>query len=296
MKKPILLLESNLIKPLELALKRINDIKNNKIANHDEIIYEGLFILAVTSFENSILDTLKILFTHIPHKLDIKSNNIPKEILLDEKALEYSIEDKINSLGYKNIDEILDYFYNKTGLSNDLINSNTINDIKEIKATRNILIHNNLFINNVYKNTAGPHQRKSNNNKLLINREYLIHTINTIEDTVKIFIKNLSNKYKCYTKIQATRNLFNYLFNTPLLCFDDIFIFNYEQDYITGVNSKIINSLNTLSSSEKLLFNLWIAHFKNDPFEFKGSWLYHLSESTKNKLDFLISNIDLLKS
>jgi len=59
MEQPILLLKKDLIKPISQALERIEKIRERKANNEDSIILEGLFALALSSFENSLNDTLE---------------------------------------------------------------------------------------------------------------------------------------------------------------------------------------------------------------------------------------------
>ena len=159
MDRPILLTCKNLTKPIIQALDRIEKIRQRKVENSDSIILEGLFVLAVSSFEHSILDTLKIYFTFIPEKLDIKTENVLKEDLINGEPLAQAIENKINAVGYNNISDILSYFINITSISSNFLTIDGVNKLLEIKATRNLLIHNNLIVNSLYKDTAGPNIR-----------------------------------------------------------------------------------------------------------------------------------------
>lgn len=83
MNKPILLTEKQLIKPIIQAIERIDKIGQIEMENGNNIIVEGLFVLAVSSFENSILDSLKVFLTHIPDKLDFKTEAISKKELIE---------------------------------------------------------------------------------------------------------------------------------------------------------------------------------------------------------------------
>src|SRR5208282_5233726 len=101
MKKPILLTKKELLDPIKQALDRLESIRQRKALNEDKIILEGLFVLAVASFENSLNDTIKVLLNHIPEKLDIKTENISKKDLIEGDALMKAIDNRINSISYK---------------------------------------------------------------------------------------------------------------------------------------------------------------------------------------------------
>lgn len=293
MNKPILLLKKDLIKPIDLALERIEKIRQRKASNTDSIILEGLFVLAVSSFENSLNDTLRILLLKIPDKLDFKSENIIKEELIDGNPLSQAIENKIIAISYKSLPEIQKYFAKTTGLDEHIILTQHTDQLLEIKATRNLLIHNNLIVNSMYKETAGPNQRVPNyDKKLFIDQDYLYSSLTLLRDILSIYKNKLIGKYTGFTKIRAIRKLFNYIFTTPILDFDNEFEVDINNDCIGILKNS--NKRNALSSSERFFYDIWLAHSHSITFEFNSGHFYNISD--KDKFSFLINNIDLLKS
>lgn len=294
MKRPILLLKNELIKPISQALERIEKIRERKANNVDNIILEGLFALAVSSFENSITDTLRVLFTGIPDKLDIKSENISKLELIDGNPLKQAIENKVIAVSYKSLQEIITFFTTSTNLNSDLITDDELNSLLEIKATRNLLIHNNLVENNFYIQTAGPYRRNSigNDQKITIDQDYLYQSLIILRNVLQKFLIGLESKYAQYTKIRAAKELFNYIFKTPVMVFDNEFDVDEERDVISF--RKESSKMGALSSSERFYFNVWIAHSHGDRFEFNDGQFFSISD--KDKFSFFIKNINLLKS
>jgi len=187
MNRPILLQKNKLVKPIEQALERIEKIRQRKMNNADSIILEGLFALGVSSVENSLSDTLRILFSHIPEKLDIKTEQISKKQLIDGNPLDQAIENKVNSIGYKNLPDILMYFTKITGIDENIVSEVELNSLTEIKATRNLLIHNNLILNSFYIGSAGPNKRRSqgSNGRLIIDQEYLYQSLVTMRGILR---------------------------------------------------------------------------------------------------------------
>lgn len=295
MKKPILLLKNELIKPINQALERIENIQCRKCMDEDEIVLEGLFILTVSSFENSLIDTLKIILLKIPEKLNIKNETISKKVLIDEAPLRQVVEDVVNLLSYKNLEEILNYFLKTIGIGENLISSEHINSMQEIKATRNLLIHNNLIENSFYKETAGLHKRnpEGGTNKLPINQNYLYNSILTLKSVLDQFKFEMLNKYSNYTRINAVKKLFNYIFQTPVMKFENEFETNLENDCIGSLKSQTSRN-KSLSSSEKFYYDLWVSHSHSIGFKINSGQFYSISD--KNKFNFFIENIDLLKS
>ena len=293
--KPVLLQKNKLIKPIEQALDRIEKIRERKISNDDSIILEGLFILGVSSFENSLIDTLRILLINIPNKLDIKTESITKDELIKGNPLERAIENKLNDVSYKNISEIINYFLEKTTIPQNSIQKDEIDNLIEIKATRNLLIHNNLIINSIYKDTAGVNIRLGNCNKLEINQDYLLQSIITLKNILQGLKNALLIKYVNFTKLKATEELFKYIFPTPIMHFKNEFETDIKNDTI-GKYKVDTSRKNNLSSSENFLYDIWLSHSHRIGFSFDYQNFYTLDNNNKEKFGYLISQIDILKS
>lgn len=292
MERPILLLKKELIKPISQALERIEKIRETKANNVDNIILEGLFALAVSSFENSLNDTLRVLLTSIPDKLDIKVENISKKELIDGNPLKQAIENRVTAVSYKSLQEIITFFTTTTGLNGNLVTEDELNALLEIKATRNLLIHNNLVENNLYTQTAGPKRRNpvGNERKLTIDQDYLYQSLIVLQNVLQNFLDGLKDKYAQYTKIRAAKELFNYIFKTPVMVFDNEFAVDEERDVISY--RKESSKIGALSSSERFYFDVWIAHTHGDRFEFNSGQFFSISD--KEKFSFFIKNINLL--
>lgn len=295
MRIPILLTKEKLIEPINQALDRLEKISKTKELNVEEIIFEGLFVLAIATFENSLNDTLKVLLTQIPEKLDTKSETISKEDLIYGNPLEKCIEAKINSGSYKNLKEIIEYFIKTTGINQDTISELLIDKLQEIKASRNLLIHNNLIINNIYNETAGKLKREGIKNKLKINQEYLFLTLTTLTEILLAIKTQLANKYSEYTRLKALRELWKYTFKTPIMTFENEWIINEEKDAVVGHN-EAKSKRKDLSSSEEMFYTIWYSHIHRGPFNFENLTFYNLDKYSREKVSFLLSKIDMLKS
>ncbi len=295
MNRPILLQKKELVEPINQALERIEKIRQRKMNNVDSIILEGLFVLGVASFENSMNDTMRIVLTHIPDKLDIKSEHISKEHLIDGKPLKQAIEVKVQNISYKSLPEILKYFTKITGISENIVKEDELNSLTEIKATRNLLLHNNLKENSFYQDTAGPNKRQPQGieRRLVIDQDYLFQSLVDMRTILRNFKTELLDKYSDYTKIRAIRQLFDYIFKTPIMDFDHEFEIDTERDTIGAIKTET-SRRGGLSSSERLYFDMWIAHSHGNRFEFNRGHFYGIGN--REKLGYFIENIDLLKS
>jgi len=297
MNKPILLTKKKLVKPIEQALERIEAIRQKKTANVDSIILEGLFTLAVASFEHSLNDTLRELLTSIPEKLDIKTEPITKDELLYGEPLKHAIENKVTAIGYKSLSEILKYFYKTTDISENAVSEDNLNKLLEIKATRNLLMHNNLTINNIYKETAGPNKRSSQSqNRLSIDQDYLFDSLTTIRQVLENIKDELTVKYSTFTKIKATKNLFQYIFGpNSVMSFEDEFYLMENIDEVGGIKQDSTR-IEWLSTSERFFYNLWLAHSHDQRFDFEPGAIYRLDNRNRKKLEYFLNALDSLKS
>jgi hypothetical protein len=295
MRKPILLTQKELIEPITQALNRLEKIRQRKASNDDNIILEGLFVLAVSSFENCLNDTLKILLTHIPDKLDSKLENISKEDLIEGDPLQKAIQNKIHNISYKNLKEIIAYFIKTTAIDEDSISEVLFDKLQEIKASRNLLLHNNLIVNSIYKETAGKLIRSPRNHGLLeIDQDYLYNSIVTLRDILSIFQNQLIEKYKKYTRINAVKQLWEFMFTTPIMKFENEWRIDKKADCIHSYNQDK-SRRGGLSGGEEIIFNIWLSHFEGNGLNTGYRNFHHLDNSNKKRLAYLLSVIDIIK-
>lgn len=295
MKNPNLLLKSKLLTPISQALNRLEKIRERKSSNDDPIILEGLFILAVSSFENSISDTLKILLRQFPEKIKSKTIEVSKDDILSGGLINKVTERIVVEKSYKSLKDFLNFFFQTTGIEIQAFFEN--DDFKyliEIKATRNILIHNNLHINSFYIDSSGEKAR-AKNGTLSINQDYLFQSIMTLKGILLHLEELLNDKYARYTKVNAIRNLFDYTFSTPIMSFDNEWEVDLEEDKII-CHKEETSRRGALSSSEKFFYNIWLAHVSGAGQINLNLSIYSLDNKSRAKLGILVDNIDLLKN
>lgn len=295
MKKPILLNKEKLLEPINQAIERVENIRIRKAKNDDSIILEGLFVLAVSSFENSIFDTMRILFTHIPEKMEMKNETIAKWDLLNGNPIAQVIEKKVLDQSYKNTKDFLTYFIKVTGIRvTDFFDSDDFSNLIEIKASRNLLIHNNLKVNSFYKENAGRLERSPNGLYLEINQDYLFNTIVVLQNLLKLFKIKLTSKYKIFTRLKALKELFEFTFKTPIMNFDNEWEVDKIEDRIIRYKEESSRA-SGLSSSEKMLFEVWLCHVQGmGKIEFVHSF-FNFDRGTAEKFGYLVKEIDIFR-
>ena len=103
----------------------------------------------------------------------------------------------------------------------------------------------------------------------------LAEAVDSIRECIGAVDGAVVSKYGGYTKIAALRRLWDYLFDSPLMKFDDYWGVNEERDKVTHLKKPDYEG--QLSSSEKVFLGVWRAHFNSDT--------EHLSELHMRRLD-----------
>ena len=131
---------------------------------------------------------LRLIITEHPQKLTLNvrgietAREVPIEILLQssnlEDALNEVIERRLNAISYAPPKAYLEYLGHIVGMeTSDL----AFMDFIEIKATRDLIVHNSGIINDVYLSKAGDRQRGNIGEKAVIDSKYFDHCIATLK-------------------------------------------------------------------------------------------------------------------
>lgn len=165
-------------------------------------LFENLIVTAISYFESFLFAVLQLVLLAHPKKLtlnvrgmDIKKE-IPLDILLDtdnrEDALREVIERQLSSLSYATPKAYLEYLNSITGVDTS---DPAFLDYVEIKATRDVVIHNSGIINDVYLSKVGNRKRGEVGGRLVINDQYFNHCIATLKRLSGIIRRDLDKKF-----------------------------------------------------------------------------------------------------
>ena len=199
-KRPNLLIQQKLLSPIKKARDGINEIKSHSSVTDEEVILQGLFVLAVSRFETMIVDTLKYLLLSIPQKIEKTALQLSKEELLSHQfeLIEIQVDKLLHDLAYKPLKEELKYFSKM--LSIEIAETKDIESLHEIKATRNLLLHNELITNSIYLEMAGAAKRKTGTKeKLKVDKSYLASSLKTLVAVIDDLENKISKEYEEYT-------------------------------------------------------------------------------------------------
>lgn len=262
-KKPILLFFENLVEPIQSTNAEFELIEKDIDLLNREFLLKGVFAYIFALFESSLSECLKRYLNEIPSKLPMQDITLRKnkEALINGsftyKLLESWVDEYIMNISYGTTTSFLVKFCEL--LSIDNVSSAFSNHLNEKKERRNLLLHNNLIINNKYiENTKSSAYQKGS--KLEISKEYLFETINEMKKMFSVIELRLSEKYSKFTKLKVIKDIWNYLFSSPILRFEDHWMI--QNNEIVGYNIETAKKWShNFSDSERTLLALFLQNF-----------------------------------
>ena len=260
----------------------IQNITNNM----SESSKKPSLLYAYSLFESTITEILRYYLNAFPEKID-KNINIGKAELLSSPATYDIISNSINIYIRKYSSETLvKYlsFFKETLSINPSLDENIINEISQ---TRNKITHDNSYselqrmhLHN-YKDLPIPSLENIRNN------------INTLIDILNNIDIQICNTYHKYSYEFLLRNIWSYVFTSPLLTFDQIWTFKNGVLQIKDTK-QVKKQINGISSSEHLLLSIFFQQYNNDLNESLHSFrdipsLVSIDKEGKNKIIEIIN-------
>jgi hypothetical protein len=292
-KKPILLFFENLVEPIQITKAEFELIEKDINLLNREFLLNGVFAYIFARFESSLSECLKKYLNEIPSKLPPMQNSIfkkNKDALIDGfltyKLIELWVDEYIINISYGTTTSFLEKFCEL--LSIDSVISASPKSLNEKKERRNILIHNNLIVNSKYiENTKGSTYQKGK--KLKISDGYLLETLNEMKGILSVIELKLSKKYSKFTKLKVIKDIWNYLFSSPILGFEAHWIIRNNE--IIGYNVETAKKYSqSFSSSERTLLAFFLQNFNPGMIDsfFKFSDLGMLVSVTGEKMAYIV--------
>lgn len=243
-------------------IKFIRKIRENLEENN--LINEGLFIMANSKFENSLRQIMKIILCSFPEKLDSKSYNISKKdvIKIADKGYKVIVDNELYVLFREGVQEQIEkLFFIISNLEYRKMDEDLINCIKkcaDISFYRNALIHNGgRATNDLYNNTkifkVPIYISNIIFNKELINKflDVYLDLFNRIE----IEIKGTYNFYSKLSKLDKIKIAWQKCFKSSILQFDDYWDIDNTNGLIKGIKHPRFED--SISTGEKILLSIW---------------------------------------
>ena len=141
-------------------------------------------MLLVTYFENLIAGVLRENFTKYPQRILLNEKSVSYRMLTEVNDIEeiknILIDQEVTNKMYESLLEWKNYF--QKNLKLDIrVWEDEFDKIQEIIARRNLYVHNNGIVNNIYIKLVGDGGKYSIGEYLNIDREYIDNAINIIE-------------------------------------------------------------------------------------------------------------------
>lgn len=181
----------------DLEVKRIL----NTLVNRE--LYENILVTNISKFESFMFEIIKLTMLEYPKKLTIGVQGVkpykttPVEMVLDnndyDKLLRDIITERIIEVSYSKPEAYLEYFEKITGCKTQ---NEEFKLYLELKATRDLIIHNSNKINQVYLDKAKENKRGELGEIITIDSEYFDSSIAVMKRISGIIRSELSPDQK----------------------------------------------------------------------------------------------------
>ena len=283
---PKLITVNKLLRPFVLQLKELEDISTDLDKGGSKTLIRGAFVLAAASAETALADSLKCYLIHFPHKMKDEFKYSKDEWFENLfRLVSVSAEKKVTALLYKPFPDFFDSFLEILSIDREPAYDNAKVVIQEIRATRNLLLHNNLIVNDAYIDQAGDCKRMSRIDEVLpLNLAYAKKAIRVLTEFLNGLKSSIEKKYASYTKDAACRRLWDFLFECDRLKYDDFW--SSEDGHIYIKKGKCEDGMGT---GERILLGVWRTHFAGNASHLSCFDMRSLDRKHKEKLLFLLS-------
>lgn len=295
MSPPPLLVLERLLQPSAQAQRTLKEIED-KLPNtpSESIDLKGFFVFLVAALEIMLSDTYAYYLQAFPEAFEFKDAKFSKDDILRSTLavdlIERQIEKNVIAQAYGSLPELLNTFTKVLGIADPPLDQEMVDRVVEVKETRNVLLHNSLVANRQYVARAGRFRRnKSEGEKLPLTREYVGSACKRVEALIDELRNRMDEKYRRYTRIAAFRSLWNYLFSSPLMQFDDYWTIDSEKDKFSSL--KIDPMEESLSSSEQAFLTIWRMHFNGWKKPQNIASMYGLDSENQKKMLWLLATL-----
>ena len=264
---PCLMTIYEIIQPIDFALSSIKEnINELRTHNLGPGAIKGMLALGLSNLETMLGDLLKKYLSFFPQKISLLKGEtgtrqekgefkVSKETIRKNDILWNIIVKEVDKVLYENIRSIFDVFHKLISIENEIKNDDFVKLI-EMKETRNLLLHNNLFVNAQYLNRTETYKRSTEvGEQLTITSEYATESLCLIQNIIEKIKNSILEKYENYTLLEMLKKLWSYTFK-PHIKFEDHFTLDTEKDVYDG---PLKESRYSLASSELFYLQIWKA-------------------------------------
>ncbi|WP_375586061.1 hypothetical protein [Cyclobacterium xiamenense] len=222
-------LKSNDPFKFEIEIPAANGMEITKEKNKSKIveilkssIRSELFINSLVSSisltENYLEEIIRIVLQKHPGKLSVDIDSKTKKEAQEEKKVDFkdvlsatSLDDLYNQIINQKLHKLFyaspaDYFKYLGSIIQIKLDEDLIADYIEVKATRDLLVHNKGKVNQIYVEKAGIKARATDTRQNIpVNEEYFLNAMGTLKKIVRDSYESASKEY---LKITAKKDLY----------------------------------------------------------------------------------------
>ena len=287
---PCLLVMRKLVRPLEQTEAEVAKLTTRlqSADDMDTVLLQGLAVLGLSYLETGLADCLRYYLQHFPQKLKAEELKFTKDVFIQEQfeLLEHAIDNFLQNAAYKNFEDYL-------GLATDVLSiqaaipAATLSSMREFRARRNLLLHAALEVNDRYLASAGPLENPPRRGaRLDMKRDYVVKALGAVADLLATIRTTLEVKYQSYTKIRAARDLWAFLFQSPVMRFEDFWHLDEAKDKIFAY--KKVEHESALSGTEQLMLALWRSHFGGRDQIVQGFHMRRFDDTRRTKVLYFL--------
>jgi hypothetical protein len=280
-RKPNIFLRAEIISLLDKSINEFKNIEIDILNIKEQRLLKGLLLYSYSLFESTLLRLYEIFLKGFPEKMtlgDMKLDKYKSQLFsssLSHTVISSIVDDYAKNLSYgKSVTKSLKGLCKIFNVDFNRISVDT--HIEDIKSLRIELAHRNTLNNQI-----DPLQ-------LISYQKILLTTLGDIK-------RELDVRYKSFTKTKLIRDTWNYLFNSPLLCFESHWVLD-ENGVIHYYNAKALSKYGcSLSSSEKTFLILFMQNYSESLYSSVFSIediSAHVSIGDRDKIAFIIELFD----
>lgn len=201
-------------------------VRNARFGCQSEEFHNQILLMGVCGIlENFLTDITVEFLTCYPGALESKvfsletlANAGSVSALLEEMA-----EKEINALSYKSFPEMLKCFEKIFSFKKSL-DEKLINDLNEIKCTRDVYIHSDGKANTVYLRKTGEFGRVRIGEKLPLGKDYLADAIVKTTALIEEFFAGGPANYSKFGRVKAFKEMWEATCLSKVIAFDEAWI------------------------------------------------------------------------
>lgn len=190
------------IKRTKFAKRTDQELKEIYERFTSHALYETFLVSIVSKFEAFLADVIKEILTDYPQKLGVStpgikaSKDAPMDVLWKAATLEEAIEDVID----RHVSRLLfaqpkaqfEYLAAIAGIDTK---DEAFPKYYELKATRDLLVHNTGIANETYLAKSGQHARAALGQRLIVNRSYFDNSLALVKRISGIIKRDVAAHY-----------------------------------------------------------------------------------------------------